>query len=77
MDGHITLGGLSKMTWRVGTVVGTCNVADQIHRADRTMDQRTKAHKLEQISKMIRPSFMHSTCIMFLIPISVHGHWGI
>ena len=77
MDGHITVGGLSEVTWRVGTVVGTINVADQIHQADRTMDQRRKAHKLEQISKMIRRSFMHSTCTTFLVSISVHGHWGI
>lgn len=26
---------------------------------------------------MIRRNFMHSTCIPLLVPISVHGNWGI
>ena len=71
MDDHILLGRLSYMMWRVGTVVAAPNFADQIHRAARTMDQVTRARKLEQISQTIRRDFMHPTCITFLVTISV------
>ena len=66
--------GLFEMTWRVGTVFGTTDFADKIHQAARTMDQRRKVQKLDQISQMIHRNFMDSTFITFLVPISVRGH---